>query len=392
VTSGRWPARGTRAQNGAALSVVDTHPALSAYTTLGLGGPAGRLIDAGDEAGLAAAVRAADQAGEPVLVLGGGSNLVVADAGFPGTVVRVASRGVTVTSDGSGTGDRDAVTVTAAAGEPWDELVGWSVAHGLSGLECLSGIPGLAGATPIQNVGAYGQEVAQTITAVRVLDRRQAVTVTLTGAQCEFGYRTSMLKRAAAGVATGRFVVLSVSFRLRRQPLSAPVRYGELAQRLGTSAGGCVPLETARAAVLELRRGKGMVLDPADPDTRSAGSFFTNPLVTAEQFAGLQQRAAAACGPDTVVPHYPADDPAAGPGAVKVPAAWLIERAGFAKGYPGDGPGPRISTKHTLALTNPGGGTTAGLMALAADITAGVRAAFGVELANEPVLVGVSLP
>jgi UDP-N-acetylmuramate dehydrogenase len=395
-------ARGTRAQNGAALSVVDTHPSLSAYTTLGLGGPAGRLIDAGDEAALVAAVRAADQAGEPVLVLGGGSNLVVADAGFPGTVVRVASRGVTVTSNGSvtgdgrvtgdGQGDRDAVTVTAAAGEPWDELVAWSVAHGLSGLECLSGIPGLAGATPIQNVGAYGQEVAQTVTAVRVLDRRQAATVTMTGAQCEFGYRTSMLKRAAANVATGRFVVLSVSFRLRRQPLSAPVRYGELAQRLGTSAGGCVPLEAARAAVLDLRRGKGMVLDPADPDTRSAGSFFTNPLITAEQFAALQQRAAAACGPDTVVPHYAADDPAAGPGAVKVPAAWLIERAGFGKGYPGDGPGPRISTKHTLALTNPGGGTTAGLMALAADITAGVRATFGVDLANEPVLVGVSRP
>ena len=318
---------------------VAAHVALSAYTTLGLGGPAGRFTDAGDEASLVSAVVDADR-----------------------------------------------------AGEPWDELVAWSIGAGLSGLECLSGIPGLAGATPIQNVGAYGQEVAQTITSVRVLDRERAATVTLTGAQCEFGYRTSALKRAAAGRATGRFVVLDVSFALRRQPLSAPVRYGELASRLGVGAGGRVPLGDARAAVLELRRGKGMVLDPADPDSRSAGSFFTNPLVTAAQFAALQERAAAACGPDTVVPHYGADDPVAGPGAVKVPAAWLIERAGFGKGYPGDGPGPRISTKHTLALTNPGAGTTAGLMALAGEITAGVKATFGIELANEPVLVGVTLP
>ena len=366
---------------------VAAHVALSAYTTLGLGGPAGRFTDAGDEASLVSAVVDADRAGEPLLVLGGGSNLVVADAGFAGTVVRVASRGVTVTAE-----EDDTALVTAAAGEPWDELVAWSIGAGLSGLECLSGIPGLAGATPIQNVGAYGQEVAQTITSVRVLDRERAATVTLTGAQCAFGYRTSALKRAAAGRATGRFVVLEVSFRLHRQPLSAPVRYGELAARLGVGPGGCVPLDQARAAVLELRRGKGMVLDPADPDTRSAGSFFTNPLVTAAQFAGLQERAAAACGPDTAVPHYAADDPAAGPGAVKVPAAWLIERAGFGKGYPGDGPSARISTKHTLALTNPGAGTTAGLMALAGDITAGVKATFGIELANEPVLVGVTLP
>jgi UDP-N-acetylmuramate dehydrogenase len=376
---------------------VAAHVALSAHTTLGLGGPAGRLVDAGDEDSLVSAVLAADRAGEPVLVLGGGSNLVVADAGFAGTVVRVASRGVTVTDgpDDTGPGDTgpgDTVTVTVAAGEPWDELVAWSVGAGLSGLECLSGIPGLAGATPIQNVGAYGQEVAQTITEVTVLDRERAATVTLTGAQCEFGYRTSAFKRAAAGLATGRFVVLSVSFALRRQPLSAPVRYGELAARLGVGPGGRVPLADARSAVLELRRGKGMVLDPADPDTRSAGSFFTNPLLTAAQFADLQERATAACGPDTAVPHYPANDPAAGPGAVKVPAAWLIERAGFHKGYPGDGPGPRISTKHTLALTNPGdAGTTAGLLALAAEITAGVRATFKIELANEPVLVGVAL-
>ncbi len=374
--------------------------ALSAYTTLGLGGPAAALVEAADEASLVSAVLDADRAGQPVLVLGGGSNLVVADEGFAGTVVRVATRGVTVTAGppelgalaaGALAAGGELVTVTAAAGEPWDELVAWSIAEGLSGLECLSGIPGLAGATPVQNVGAYGQEVAQTITEVRVLDRERAATETLTGAQCEFGYRTSRFKRAAAGRATGRFVVLEVSFALRRQPQSAPVRYGELATRLGVGPGGAVPLAEARAAVLELRRGKGMVLDPADPDTRSAGSFFTNPLLTDAQFAGLQQRAAAVCGPGTTVPHYPADDPAAGPGAVKVPAAWLIERAGFGKGYPGDGRAPRISTKHTLALTNPGPGTTAALMALAAEITAGVAATFGIELACEPVLVGVAL-
>jgi UDP-N-acetylmuramate dehydrogenase len=381
---------------------VAAHLALSAYTTLGLGGPAGRLVSADDEASLVGAVREADQAGDPVLVLGGGSNLVVADSGFDGTVVKVASRGVTVTRaddgpahpggpahHGSPGRPDDAVTVTAAAGEPWDDLAAWSVAEGLSGLECLSGIPGLAGATPIQNVGAYGQEVAQTIIAVRVLDRRSGEVLTLTGAECAFGYRTSMLKRAAAGMATGRFVVLAVSFRLRRQPLSAPLRYGELAARLGVAPGAGVPLAQARSAVLELRRGKGMVLDPADPDTRSAGSFFTNPLLDAGQFARLRQRAADVCGAVPAVPSYPADD--AGTGAVKVPAAWLIERAGFGKGYPGDGPGPRISTKHTLALTNPGPGTTAALMALAAEITAGVRATFGVALTNEPVLVGVAL-
>jgi UDP-N-acetylmuramate dehydrogenase len=394
VTSARRSSPGRRQPGEESVVTVAAHLALSGYTTLGLGGPAGRLIEAADEASLVSAVLDADRAGEPVLVLGGGSNLVVADEGFGGTVVRVATRGVTMTAgppDAGGPASGEAVTVTAAAGEPWDELVAWSVTEGLSGLECLSGIPGLAGATPVQNVGAYGQEVAQTITEVRVLDRERAVTVTLTGAQCEFGYRTSLFKRAAAGRATGRFVVLEVSFALRRQPRSAPVRYGELATRLGVRPGGAVPLAEARAAVLELRRGKGMVLDPADPDTRSAGSFFTNPLLTAAQLAGLQQRAAAACGPGTTVPHYPADDPAAGPGAVKVPAAWLIERAGFGKGYPGDGRRPRISTKHTLALTNPGPGTTAALMALAAEITAGVAATFGIELACEPVLVGVAL-
>jgi UDP-N-acetylmuramate dehydrogenase len=314
------------------------------------------------------------------------------------------------------------VLVTVAAGEVWDRLVEWSVAEGLAGLECLSGIPGLAGATPIQNVGAYGQDVSETITEVRALDRERDEVIRLSRADCEFGYRTSMLKRAAAGLATGRFVVLSVTFRLwraeadpdvasgvpdtgasgaadtgaagRGQGLSRPVKYAELARRLGVEVGGRVPLAEARSAVLALRRGKGMVLEASDPDTRSAGSFFTNPVVSAAQFGELRRRAAERLGPATPVPHFPADEapPDGGPaeGAVKVPAAWLIERAGFTKGYPAGGPA-RISTKHTLALTSPGDGTTADLLALAREIRAGVRAQFGINLSNEPVLVGVTL-
>jgi UDP-N-acetylmuramate dehydrogenase len=281
------------------------------------------------------------------------------------------------------------------------------VAEGLAGLECLSGIPGLAGATPIQNVGAYGQEVAQTITAVRAYDRDSGQIVTLTSAQCAFGYRTSMLKRlaTAAGTPTGRYVVLAVSFVLRRaggpgQPaLSEPVRYPQLAAALGVAAGDRVPLEQARDAVVELRRSKGMVLDPADPDTRSAGSFFTNPVLTAAGFAALREKAASRLGPAVEVPHFPGGEDAPD-GAVKVPAAWLIEKAGFTRGYPAGGT-VRISTKHTLALTNPGGaspdgthpggGSTADLLALAREIITGVRAAFGVDLVNEPTLVGVTL-
>lgn len=397
--------------------MVGERVALSAYTTLGLGGPAGRFIAAADDEQVITAVRRADRAGEPVLILGGGSNLVVADEGFPGTVIQVASRGIVVNDaptgvdgvDGTDNADGESVLVTVAAGESWDRLVAWSVAEGLAGLECLSGIPGLAGATPIQNVGAYGQDVSETITEVRALDRERDEVIRLSRADCEFGYRTSMLKRAAAGLATGRFVVLSVTFRLWRpeaepgvagqaagpgRGLSRPVKYAELARTLGVEVGGRVPLEEARPAVLALRRSKGMVLDASDADTRSAGSFFTNPIVGAAQFEELKRRAAKQLGPQTAVPHFPADEapPDGGPaeGAVKVPAAWLIERAGFAKGYPADGT-VRISTKHTLALTNPAAGSTADLLVLAREIRAGVRAMFGINLANEPVLVGLTL-
>jgi UDP-N-acetylmuramate dehydrogenase len=367
---------------------------LSAYTTLGLGGPVGRFIQATTDGELVEAVRAADHAGDPVLVLGGGSNLVVADEGFPGTVIHVATRGVVVSEgssrNGSGPNGSGTVAVTVAAGETWDHLVDWAVSEKLSGIECLAGIPGLAGATPIQNVGAYGQEVSETILAVRTFDRQSGEVVTLSSAQCEFGYRSSMLKRAAAGLATGRYVVLDLTFALGRPSssgpaLSTPVRYPELAGTLGVARGDQVPLERAREAVLALRRGKGMVLDPADPDTRSAGSFFTNPILTVEQFADVQRRATMRYGPQTRVPHL---HDGTEDGALKVSAAWLIERAGFGKGY---GNTARISTKHALALTNPGSADTAALLNLARQIRAGVRETFGVELANEPVLVGVSL-
>jgi UDP-N-acetylmuramate dehydrogenase len=381
---------------------------LAGHTTLRLGGPAARLAEMQTADELVDAVRGADAVGEPLLVLGGGSNLVVSDDGFPGTVLRVATTGIDVHQAG------EEVLVTVAAGENWDRLVEWSVAEKLAGLECLAGIPGLTGATPIQNVGAYGQEVAATITTVTALDRATGSVITLTGGECGFGYRTSRFKRTAMPRAlpdrpgqrppgpapTGRYIVLDVTFGLERDPMSVPVGYAELAARLGVVLGERAQLADVRAAVLELRRRKGMVLDPADPDTVSAGSFFTNPVLGPDELARLE-RVVSARLPGVRVPTYPAPAPAptqaqASPagqarhGYVKVPAAWLIEQAGFGKGYPGRG-AARISSKHTLALTNAGGASAADLIGLAKQIAAGVRLAFGIELAHEPVLVGLTL-
>jgi UDP-N-acetylmuramate dehydrogenase len=347
---------------------------LAGLTTLGVGGPARRFVRAGTEAELIAAIRDADQRAEPLLILGGGSNLVIADTGFPGTVVQVATQGIQPQPAGP---DADPVQLTVAAGEDWDGVVASCVAAGLSGLECLSGIPGLTGATPIQNVGAYGQEVAELITTVRVYDRVTGEVTELPGADCGFGYRTSMFKRDSSG----RRVVLGVTFELRPGELSGPIRYAELAHSLGVPDGGQAPLGAVREAVLTLRRGKGMVLDPADPDSRSAGSFFTNPVLDDAQFAALQKLV----GADVPIPRFPA-----GPGQVKVPAAWLIGQAGFGKGYPGPG-GARISTKHTLALVNPGGATAADIAGLAREIRGQVWDQLGVDLACEPILVGLSL-
>jgi UDP-N-acetylmuramate dehydrogenase len=340
---------------------------LSDLTTLHLGGPAARLVEAATEEAVIDAVMAADRAGEPLLVLAGGSNVVVADEGFPGTVVRIATRGVA----------RDGAALEVAAGEPWDALVADCVAGGLAGVECLAGIPGSVGATPIQNVGAYGQEVAETIRAVRVLDRADGTVRVLEPAACGFTYRSSVFKRKP-----GRWVVLAVSFALEASERSAPVRYPELARALGVEVGARAAAADVRTAVLALRRGKGMVLDPDDPDTVSAGSFFTNPVLAAGAFAALQDRAARRLGPDARPPAWSQDD-----GEVKTSAAWLIERAGFHRGH-GNPDGIAISGKHTLALTNRGAGTTAELVALAREIAGGVQEAFGVALVPEPVFVG----
>src|SRR5215475_7890223 len=292
-------------------SHVREQAALADYTTLRLGGPARRLVEAATEAEIVAAVRAADERGEPLLVLGGGSNLVVADEGFPGTVVRVATSGVHRRIAGHGAGGNgtegngeDPVELTVAAGEDWDAVVAGCVGEGLAGLECLSGIPGRTGATPIQNVGAYGQEVAERIISVRVYDRARRAVTDLASADCGFGYRTSAFKRslqaappAGPAAVTGRFVVLSVRFLLVRDLLSAPVRYPELARALGLPEVGRAPLPAVRSAVLGLRRGKGMVLDPDDPDTRSVGSFFLNPVLDRGQFSAVERAARAVAGP-----------------------------------------------------------------------------------------------
>jgi len=345
---------------------------LARYTTLGLGGPARDFVTATTDEEVVAAVQAADAAGDPVLVLGGGSNLVIADEGFPGTVVHVATTGVSYERLGGG------VEVTVAAGENWDDIVAATVAEGLAGLECLSGIPGRAGATPIQNVGAYGQEVAEAITSVRVLDRLTKTVTSLPNDLCHFAYRTSMFKSGS-----GRYVVLGVTFGLHDEKLSRPVRYAELAAQLGVENGDRVPCADARAAVLTIRGRKGMVISPDDPDSRSAGSFFTNPVVDLGHLARIESVAAdRGLGP---VPRF-----AAGDGLVKVPAAWLIERSGFGKGYGTPG-GARVSAKHTLALVNGGAATTNTLLDLAREIVAGVRAAFGVTLEPEPILVGATL-
>ena len=329
-------------------------PQLADLTSLRLGGPAARFVEAHTEDELVELVREADAADDPVLVLAGGSNVVVADDGFPGTVVHVLTRGV----------ERDGAAFTVQAGEPWDAFVAARVEDGLAGIECLSGIPGSIGATPIQNVGAYGQEVREVITSVRVLNRGGGEVAELTPAECGFTYRSSAFKREP-----GQWVVLSVSFQLDPQPDSRPIRYAELARALGIELDESAPLADVREAVLSLRRGKGMVIDPDDPDSVSAGSFFTNPILDPAHFEELEKRVAADLGADAKLPSWPEPD-----GQVKTSAAWLVERAGFGRGY--GAPGPiMVSTKHSLALTNRGGGTTAELLELAHEIQAGVRTA-----------------
>ncbi|QWC86822.1 UDP-N-acetylmuramate dehydrogenase [Nocardioidaceae bacterium] len=357
------------------VATVSEHeaPRLAHLTTLRVGGPARRHIRAETVDELVAAVREADDAGEPVLVLGGGSNLLVADEGVPGVVVQVATSGVR--PDPESLSDLcGGVMVTVAAGESWDAFVEVAVTLGWVGVEALSGIPGSVGATPVQNVGAYGQEVSDTVARVRTWDRVEGRERTFAAADCGFGYRTSRFKREP-----GRWVVLEVTFQLEVGDLGRPVRYGELARRLGVEAQQRPPLADVREAVLALRAGKGMVLDDDDPDTWSAGSFFTNPVLEADEAARLPEDA----------PRFEQPD-----GTVKTSAAWLIEHAGFAKGWGGHLTEGRasLSTKHTLALTNRDEATAADLLTVAGAVRDGVREAYGITLVNEPVLVGCELP
>jgi UDP-N-acetylmuramate dehydrogenase len=353
---------------------------LSSLTTLRLGGPAARLIAPDREKDVVDAVAAIDAEDGALLVVGGGSNLVVADEGFPGTVLKMAIRGVDVAipSGRSLEPAENVVLVTAAAGERWDDLVARCVSEELSGIECLAGIPGLVGAVPMQNVGAYGQEVSDTIVRVRTWDRVARRAADFDRAGCRFSYRNSVF-RGGDG-----HVILGVTFALAKSATSAPIRYGELARALGVKEGERAPLGLVRETVLALRRAKGMVLDDADLDTASAGSFFTNPLLGAGALAELRDRVRAALGEGATLPVFPDAE-----GRTKVSAAWLIERAGFPKGF-AIGPAA-ISSKHALALTNRGGATTRDVVALARAIREGVKARFGVLLESEPVLVGVTL-
>lgn len=352
--------------------------ALAPLTTMRVGGPAARLVTVRTTDELVDAIREVDDADEPLLVLSGGSNVVIADAGFPGTVVRVASSGVMVESRDSCSG----ATVRVAAGEIWDDFVGRAVDEGWAGVEALSGIPGAVGSTPVQNVGAYGQQVADTIAQVRVWDRHTHAVRTLAAADCAFAYRDSLLKRSG-----GRYVVLDVAFQLRLGALSEPIGYADLAGQLGVAEGERVPLATAREAVLAQRRRRGMVLDSADHDTWSCGSFFTNPLVPRAHVERIRAAVAERRGSAHAerMPSWPSADE-----HVKLSAAWLIEAAGFAKGHGLPG-AAALSTKHTLAVTNRGGATAADILALARTVRDGVAATLGVTLVNEPVLVGLTL-
>jgi UDP-N-acetylmuramate dehydrogenase len=356
------------------------HVPLAPHCTLGVGGPARYFVEARTEADVADALDWARGRGVPVRVLGGGSNLVVADAGIDALVLKIGLRGVQVADPGEGAagggpgGSRAPVEVTAAAGEPWDDLVRMTVARGWAGLECLSGIPGLVGATPIQNVGAYGQDVAAVVTAVRALDRAGGAVVGLAGAECAFAYRDSRFKSAEPG----RFVVLAVTYRL--SPGGAPaVRYAELERDLRGRGRREPTVADVRESVLAIRRSKSMVLDPADPNRRSCGSFFVNPSVTPEACARVEAEAR-----DPAMPRWPQPD-----GTVKLSAAWLIERAGFRRGET-EGP-VGLSTRHTLAVVAHDGATARDVARFARRVRAAVAERFGVHLTPEPEFWGMAL-
>ena len=377
---------------------------LAELTTFHVGGPVAAFVETGDEASFIEAIRNADDRGVPLLVLGGGSNLLASDAAFPGVVVRDRRSAIafcsempfpvgnvprsehteTTRADVAGEGRR--VEVVASAGTLWDDFVLWTLHRGLSGLEALSGIPGTVGAAPVQNVGAYGREVSDCLLSVRAWDRAEGRVVELSAAELGLSYRDSLMKRSLheGGTCgkqwgpTGRWVVLEARFALELCVLSAPVLYRELAYRLGIEIGGRADAQRVRSAVLELRRAKGMLVDPEDHDTWSAGSFFTNPILPPEVAQRLPEGA----------PRFPMEA-----GYVKTSAAWLIDHAGFMKGFalPGArGDGAALSSKHVLAVTNRGSASAAEIVELACAVRAGVEECFGVRLVPEPVAVEIS--
>jgi len=353
---------------------VQEHVALAPFSTLGVGGPARFYAKATGRDAVEAGVAWAGARGVPLLVLGGGSNMVIADEGFPGLVLHVLPEGVeTRREDGE-------VLVRAAAGEKWDTFVHTAAMNGWAGIECLSGIPGCVGATPIQNVGAYGQDVSETIAAVVAFDTVQKAPVTFANEDCGFGYRSSRFK----GQDRHRYVILAVEYRLT--PGGAPsIRYPDVQRRLAEKGLAAPTLRDVRETVIEVRRLKSMVLDPGDPNARSVGSFFTNPIVAEKTSAAVRQRALERNAPGAdAMPHWKVPG-----GGVKLSAAWLIERAGFRRGYQRGR--AAISEKHTLALVNRGGASAAEIVALAREIRGGVREAFGVSLVPEPVFVNLSL-
>ncbi|MCF2705908.1 UDP-N-acetylmuramate dehydrogenase [Arcanobacterium haemolyticum] len=370
------PRPSTRAKTGAST--------FADLTTMGVGGSIASLVEAHTEDEFVGAIREADASGTPLVVLGGGSNILASDEAFDGVVVRDMRSEITLTQEGGCEG----ANLRVLAGTPWDDFVVHTIENEWMGLEFLSGIPGSVGAAPVQNIGAYGQEVATSIARVRTWDREKNEFHTFVMPELKFGYRTSLLKesmRAGYG-ASPRYIVVSVDFQLRIASLSAPIQYGQLARVLGVEPGTRVPSDEVRAAVLDLRAGKGMVLDDGDRDTYSCGSFFTNPILTDDEAARLPADA----------PRYGVTDESramlgvAAPtidGQIKTSAAWLIDHAGFPAGYGMPGPAA-LSTKHCLALTNRGEATGAEIRELARRIRDGVDEAFGVKLEPEPVIIG----
>ena len=391
---------------------ADVTPALSQLTTIAVGGPAARLVAPAARDELVETAREVWASGEEWLLLGGGSNTVVADEGFDGTVVRVVTRGIERVDAAADAGTRGTVRLRVQAGEPWDELVAHTVEHGWSGIEALSGIPGSVGAAPVQNIGAYGQELADSLVGIEFLDYETEEVLRLSAAELELGYRSSALKRGRWGV------VLSIDLELANDTdadaaaaFGAPVAYAQLASALGVALGERIPLAEVRQAVLRLRAAKGMLLSPDDPDSVSAGSFFTNPIVSdrfaatlpanaprwplepdsdepvivpLENFVPGQLLARGAQAPGALQHH-------AEEGSVKLSAAWLIEHSGVTRGFSLPGSGAAISSKHTLALVNRGWGTASDIAELARYVQSRVLNAFGVILQPEPVLVGVHL-